>query len=127
MKDDTRSETSDETHEGVLSPEDLELEETKRIDNNRHVVPVGEDGKDVEAKSYGDGCDSSGTRDSSETQKAYGMEATVRTPDGEATFETASNDVTEFFEDFLRWYLSQIANDEDPGESLRVLVESSSL
>jgi hypothetical protein len=112
----------EERNDAILSPEDLELEETERIDENRHVVPVEDEGSEEtisERKTARDRM--------SETQKAYIMTATVRTPDGEGSFETASNDVTEFFEDFLRWYLSRITYDEEPEEALRVLVESSSL
>jgi len=110
----------DDQHEGVLSPEDLELEETVKLDENRHVVPVDDTDDDLRTPR------SDTSEDGAyETEKAYSVTATVRTPDGEEGFETASNDVTEFFEEFVCWYVSRIAPDEEPEDALEVLVESS--
>jgi hypothetical protein len=122
MKDDHPN-GDEEPNDGVLSPEDLELEETQKLDENRHVVPV-DDEATAEDSSTRKGHDTEGY-DTVNPKKAYSVTATVRTPDGEDSFETASNDVTEFFEEFLRWYLGRIAPEEEPEEALEVLTGSS--
>jgi hypothetical protein len=121
---DSHSNGDGEPNDGILSPEDLELEETQKLDENRHVVPV-----DDEVTAEGDelrrtGHDTEGN-DTVNPEKAYSITATVRTPDEKESFETASNDVTEFFEEFLRWYLGRIAPEEEPEEALEVLTGSS--
>lgn len=117
-----------EKNEGILSPEDLDLEDIEKLGENRHVVPV--DQKQEEAVVEGDGPETAEVAEVPEaadgTEMAYCAAVTVRTPAGEASFRTASNDVTEFFDSFLRWYLSQVAPDEEAQDALGVLVESSS-
>lgn len=120
-----------ERHEGILSPEDLDLEDIENLGENRHVVPV--DQEHEEAVMDGDESETETETETKEvpeltngTEMAYGAAVTVQTPAGEASFRTASNDVTEFFDSFLRWYLSQVAPDEEAQDALEVLVESSS-
>mgnify|MGYP000358997963 CR=1 FL=1 len=117
-----------EQQERILSSEDLNLEDIEKLGENRHVVPVNQeqeedvaDGKESETAEVAEVPEITNG-----TEMAYCAAVTVKTPAAEASFRIASNDVTEFFDGFLRWYLNQIAPDEEAQDALRTLVESSS-
>lgn len=87
---------------------------------DRFVVTLDEDGT-AESHLLSDG----GT--STHSRGQYTVDVTAKTDHGVASHSIASNDVSETFEELVRWYASQVAPDEDPADVVDVLLAASDL
>lgn len=135
--DDSTEPHRDDTPEGVLSPDDLELtEDVAELDDGRYVVPTDEDGQRA-TTSTGNAPSPSGTTSDRATagnqapteglSGAYAAAVTMRTPTGTDATQVETNDVRELFEELLVWYAEQMAPGDDPEDALSVLLAQSSL
>jgi hypothetical protein len=85
---------------------------------SRFVVSVDGDGT-AESRLLSDGGASPPARG------RYTVDVTAKTDHGVASHAVASNDVSETFEELLRWYASRVAPDDDPAEVVEVLLAAS--
>lgn len=143
MTDDEQSDDRpvNDTPPGVLAPEELTPDEMQQVDDTTHVVPLDESpspetgptpAADREAKDsrdvQGDDTDThAGAAVESITGGgAFAATARVRTPDGRVRLAADSDDIDEFFSEFLLGLLRTIAPDETPEMTLAVLLRASS-
>jgi hypothetical protein len=143
MTDDEHSNDrpANDTPPGVLAPEELTPDEMQQVDDTAHVVPLEESpspetgpttAADREAESSRDvHRDATATRDRAAVESitgsgAFAGTARIRTPDGRVRFAADSDDIDEFFSEFLLELLQTMAPDEAPEMTLAVLLQASS-
>ena len=144
MTDDEQSDNRphvDNTPPGVLAPEDLTSDEMQQVGDTTHVVPLDEPpppetgptpAADPEAESSRDAHgDDSDTHAGADVESitgggAFAVTARVRTPDGCVGLAADSDDIDEFFSEFLLGLLRTIAPDEAPEMALAVLLQAAS-
>lgn len=142
---DDSSHTDDrDTPEGVLSPTDLDVDDTvEKLEPGRYVVPTDDGGDrptsmgtrrpdDSEPTNHTESASTSPENglaaDRADTSAAaYAATVTVQTPDGVDTVQIGANDVRELFDELLLWQVEQLAPEVDPEKALSVLLQSSSL
>ncbi|GAA0652290.1 DUF7500 family protein [Salarchaeum japonicum] len=130
----------DLAEDGVLSPEDLDVEgreEVEEIGDGRYVVSTSE-GRSPDPRPADD---LPGETDDSPTPaetpsaaaalsavpEQYAAALAVKTDHGVADERFASNNVVDTFERALRWYAHRIDPSEPPEDVLRVLLAESDL
>ncbi|WP_436345921.1 DUF7500 family protein [Natronorubrum sp. FCH18a] len=139
--------TPDPTQDdGVLTPEELQLEDDNvaKLSENRYLVRSDGAGATAEmpaadAAAVATDADSSPARLESnpsdqstdsplvDAAEPHGVDITLKT-DGEiAHHHATSHDVREVFEDLLTWYASQLDDDLSPSEALEVMLAASDL
>ncbi|MEE6211113.1 hypothetical protein U3A55_13265 [Salarchaeum sp. III] len=126
--------------DGVLSPEDLDVEdreEVQQIGDGRYVVATNA-GRSPDPRPTGalpsEPDDSptpeetpSATAALSAVPEQYAAALAVKTDRGVADERFASNNVVDTFERTLRWYAQRIDASEPPEDVLRVLLAESDL
>lgn len=133
---------TDDTPEGVLTPDELELpdDHVTELDEGRYLVRSDGDARD-DGASEAPPVDAANDRDPPtagdrnvepadlrlDCEEAYAIAAQVKTDRGTGQRTVRSNDVSEVFEEFVRWYAGRVAPDRSPEEVLAVLVQSSDL
>lgn len=141
-----RTKHTDERADGILSPEELTPDEDhcKDLGDGRFVVSAS-DGPSVEqhggrlpdvdpalaglaAEESGGPPGATVSADAlADATEQYGVDIAVKTDDGVAREEIRSNDVREVFTSLLTWYANQIDDELDTEETLRILLDASSL
>ncbi|WP_435361464.1 DUF7500 family protein [Haloarchaeobius sp. DFWS5] len=147
-----RTKHADSTADGVLSPEDLALDEdhVRSLDEHRQVIAAGDGPSanshggtprmpDIDVATIPDATDTDGdgaTATTGSPQPAaaladhsapYGVDIAVKTDDA-ITHETIhSSDIREVFERLLRWYARQLDDELPPEETLAILLDASGL
>lgn len=131
----------DNTPPGVLAPEELTPDEIEQVDDTTNVVPLDESpspetgptpAADREAESSQDmHRDDTATHDRAAVESitgsgAFAATARIRTPDGRVRLAADSDDIDEFFTEFLLGLLQTIAPEEAPEMTLAVLLQASS-
>ncbi|WP_435334696.1 DUF7500 family protein [Haloarchaeobius sp. TZWWS8] len=148
-----RTNDADARSDGILSPEDLALDEdhVTALDENRLVVsartarsetPHGGDARlsaadstiipDVDEAADADGPQATTGSPApadvlGESSARYGVDLTVKTDDGIAHETMTSDDIREVFERMLRWYAGQLDDELEPEETLSLLLDASGL
>jgi len=130
----------DLAEDGVLSPDDLDVEdrdEVQEIGDGRYVVSTSE-GQSPDPRSTADlPAEADDSPTPAETPSAaaalsavpekYAAALAVKTDRGVADERFASNNVVDAFEHTLRWYARRIDASEPPEDVLRVLLAESDL
>ena len=109
---------TDTDPDGVLNPDELAIEDSDdvvQLDEYRYLIAVDET-DDSEAKQ-------DPTVPSLPAEDAYAISVLARFDGNEpATYMASSDDVTQPFEEFLRWYAKQIAPDRPAEKVIAVLL-----
>jgi len=140
---------SDEPEEGVLEPDELDVEhreEVREIGDNRYIVSTDEDGG-------GGGSAPSEAPDPSAERRAppaepaapnarspagdatplaalderYVVDITAKVDGGVAETRLGSDSIVETFEETLLWYADQVDDSTPPEEVIRILLAESDL
>lgn len=119
-----------ETPPDVLTPEELSPDDVRRLDETTRVIPLSDTETTGEPVSgAGEIPDDSRTTNTEPDPEgfAFSADTQVRTPAGGVAFEAGSDDLAEFFDEFMIQLLRALAPDRDPETALAVLLHSSSL
>lgn len=121
---------TDKTPEEVLDPDDLELpdERVAEIDDGRYVIDVADSASESSSPPTDSSTDSrTSLRELRQLADAYAVTAAVKTDRGVAETSIRSDDISETFESFVRWYAGRIDSSSSPEEVLAVLASASDL
>ena len=134
------SDRSSERSGGVLSPDELALddEHVRQLDDDRYLVSTGgtassssSGGQARRARSDGGQVVTDGSPSPTEalakSSAGFGVDLAVKTEAGVSRRRVTSNDIREVFTEMLRWYALQLDSDADPAETLAVLRAASAL
>lgn len=117
--------------DGVLTPEELSMDDddVRDLGDDRYVVETEGTPQSRSAGAAGERSaeDEAPVRRLAAASEAYGAHVVVRTPDGLASHEVRSDDVSAAFEATMRWYAAQIDPHADPGEVLGTLFEATDI
>lgn len=142
-----RTKHTDERADGILSPEELAPDEDHVTDlgDGRFVVSASDGPSaeshggtrlpDVDPALAGLAADGSGGPPRAATSadaladadERYGVDVALKTDDGVAHEQIRSNDVREVFASLLTWYARRLDDELDTEETLRILLDASSL
>jgi hypothetical protein len=136
----TEQPNRDAPDQGVLNPEDLDVEDRDEVDaigENRYLVSTGEDADD-DAPALDEVRDDDPAEESADEatqveaslgaiRQQYAVEMATKMERDVATTRIASDNIVEVFEEFLLWYASQLDESTPPEEVLRILIAESDL
>jgi hypothetical protein len=132
--------TREDPDQGVLNPEDLDVEDREEVDaigENRFVVSTSEEPLE-DSPPLDEGHDDESPEDPPDDstqveaslgaiREQYAVEMASKMERDVATTRIASDNIVEVFEEFMLWYASQLDDSTPPEEVLRILVAESDL
>ena len=131
--------TPNATDDGVLAPEELELEgddeSIVRLEQNRYLVRPESRGTTSTTRVDADASTPSqpitsvvDARDIlAAVPEPHGIDITLKTDGEVAHHRVTSHDVREVFAEMLTWYASQLDDDMSPADALQVMLATTDL
>ncbi|AGB15200.1 hypothetical protein Halru_0567 [Halovivax ruber XH-70] len=136
--------TADHSDDGVLDPDDLQLDpdHVERIEDNRFIVKPGDSDDRPAAGDASSPLDTdSAARDPDPVESLdpdptgalaadpapHGVDISLKTDGEVARHRNTSADIREVFADMMAWYATQLDEDVTPMEALEVLIATTDL
>src|SRR6056297_3211562 len=136
--------TADQSDDGVLNPDDLQLDpdHVERIEDNRFIVTSGDSddrptGGDMpsplDSGASAPEPDPAGSSEVDPTDALaadpapHGVDISLKTDGEVARHRNTSADIREVFAEMMAWYAAQLDEDATPMEALEVLVATTDL